>query len=437
MRIFIKTLGCPKNEVDSELLARQMEAQGHQIVGRPADAEWLVVNTCGFIDRAKDESIGALLDMVAARKPGQQVAAVGCLAERYADRLAAEIPELDLILGVKEMSQLPTQLPRPLSSSSQPPRPQGPSAYLKIADGCSATCAFCVIPQIKGPYRSLPSETILAEARHLAARGVKELVLVAQDTTAYDLDRGEREGLAHLLRALSQEVPQVPWIRLLYAHPAHLGREIIATMAALPQACHYVDIPLQHAHPGVLRRMRRPVDPERYLRLIEDLRQAMPDIALRTSFITGYPGETDAEFEALLEFTKEVAFDRVGVFTYSKEEGTAAAELPGQLSQQVKEERRRRLMGLQEAISQAKNQRLVGQEMTVLVESRPTRGRKASIFAGRSYRDAPEIDGLVICPGKAATGDMVAVRITTALEHDLIGEPVISRPALPATPRGG
>jgi len=293
---------------------------------------------------------------------------------------------------------------------------QGASAYLKIADGCSAPCAFCAIPLIKGPARSRPAEAIVEDARQLVAQGVKEIILIAQDTTAYGRDRGERDALPRLIEAILAAVPELPWLRLMYAYPQHVTPRLIETMARHPQVCHYLDMPLQHAHSNTLRRMNRPHDVDRVRRLIADLRQAMPDIALRTAFIVGYPGETEEEFQALLEFVEEMAFDRVGVFIYSREEGTRAAELPHQIAEEVKRERYERLMELQQGISLARNRAQVGRTLDVLIE-----GCGDGLSVGRSYRDAPEIDGLVLIEGELPVGEMVPVRITGAMEYDLIG----------------
>ena len=296
---------------------------------------------------------------------------------------------------------------------------QGASAYLKLADGCRRSCAFCAIPLIKGPSVSRPPEAILADAVHLAERGMREIILIAQDTTDYGHDLGMREGLADLLERLVTAVPQVEWIRLMYAYPGRVTERLIETMARHPQILPYLDIPLQHAHPRVLRRMRRPADVGGIRRTIEHLRAAMPEIAIRTTFIVGYPGETGAEFRALLNFVAEVEFDHVGVFAYSPEEGTAAARLEDDVPPEVKEERRERLMAVQQHISLAKNQALVGRTLAVLVE-----GQGEGLSVGRSYRDAPEIDGLVLVQAELPVGQIIPVRITAALEYDLVGETV-------------
>jgi ribosomal protein S12 methylthiotransferase len=293
------------------------------------------------------------------------------------------------------------------------------SAYLKIAEGCSASCAFCTIPAIKGRQRSKPSQAVLREARELAALGAREIVLIAQDTTAYGLDLGMRGGLARLMGEMARAVPELPWLRLMYAYPARVTPDLIETLAAHPQICHYLDIPLQHAHPEVLRRMGRPHRMEATLEVLEGLRTALPDIALRTTFIVGYPGETEGEFETLLDTMREVAFDWVGIFPYHREGGTPAAELPGHLAPEVKEERYRRSMELAREITRSRNQAQMGRELRLLVE-----GVGDGISVGRTYRQAPEVDGLVLVEGERSLGEMPLVRITRALDYDLLAEVV-------------
>ena len=433
MRYYLLSLGCCKNTVDSEGMSRLLQRAGYAPTEHPAAAEVLIVNTCGFIDIAQEESFGVLRELAETKRPGQLLIAAGCLSQRYGHQLVKEVPGLDGIIGTRRwmeitalVEKLSSDGDRPLVMIGDPPAPpvgsmsrsvvQGASAYLKIADGCSAACSFCAIPMIKGPAHSRPVEAIVDEARQLVAQGVKEIVLIAQDTTAYGRDRGQRDALPRLIEAILAAVPELPWLRLMYAYPQHITPRLIEIMAQHPQVCHYLDIPLQHAHPETLRRMNRPHGVDGVRRLIADLRQAMPDIALRTSFIVGYPGETEEEFEALLDFVEEIAFDRVGVFTYSREEGTPAADLPGQVPDQVKEERCRRLMELQQGISLAKNQQTVGRALDVLVE-----GSGDGLSVGRSYRDAPEIDGLVLVKEELHLGEMVPVLITGAMEYDLIG----------------
>ncbi|MGA9350082.1 MAG: 30S ribosomal protein S12 methylthiotransferase RimO, partial [Anaerolineae bacterium] len=368
-----------------------------------------------------------------AKRPGQLLIAAGCLSQRYGRELVKEVPGLDGIIGTRRWMEITALVEalssdgdRPMVMIGDPPVPpvasmsrsvvQGVSAYLQIADGCSAPCSFCAIPMIKGPARSRPIEAIVDEARQLATQGVKEIVLIAQDTTAYGRDRGQRDALPGLIKAILKAAPELPWLRLMYAYPQHVTPRLIEAMAQHPQVCHYLDLPLQHAHPDTLRRMNRPHHVDRVRRLITGLRAAMPDIALRTSFIVGYPGETEEESKALLDFVEEVAFDRVGVFVYSREEGTPAAVLPDQVPDQVKEERYQKLMELQQGISLARNRQMMGQTLDVLVE-----GSGDGLSVGRSYHDAPEVDGLVLVKEELPIAEMVPVLITGAMEYDLIG----------------
>lgn len=438
MRFYLLTLGCPKNIVDSEGISRLLQRAGYEAITEPESAQLLIVNTCGFIDKAKEESFAVLRELTERKQPGQFLIAAGCLSQRYGRELVTKVPGLDGVIGTRRWMEITTLVRNLRSKDLSRSKPavmtgdplegiaepmcgalQGTSAYLKIADGCSAPCAFCAIPAIKGPARSRPLEAIVAEAQQLVGRGAREIVLIAQDTTAYGRDRGERDALHTLMEAILTAAPDLQWLRLMYAYPQHVTPRLIEVMARHLRVCHYLDMPLQHGHPEVLRRMNRPHDVGEVRRLIAELREAMPDIALRTSFIVGYPGETEEEFLALLDFVAEMAFDRVGVFTYSPEEGTKAAELPCQVPAGVKEERYARLMELQQGISLARNQQLVGRVLEVLIE-----GQGEGFSVGRSYRDAPEIDGLVIVEGKLSVGEMVPVRITGAMEYDLVGEPI-------------
>ncbi len=435
-RYYLLTLGCPKNEVDSEGMAQRLNAAGHVAVPDPAQADVLIVNTCGFIDPARQESLAALRELAAHKSPGQRLIAAGCLAELDGERLRA-VPGVDAVLSTRRSHEIVALVegrpPTPITTAVEPTRRvvSTPSAYLQIAEGCDGPCAFCLIPRIKGPYRSKPMPAILQEARELAAQGVQEIVLIAQDTTAYGCDRGERDGLARLLEALVAEVPQVPWLRIMYAAPQRITPRLVETMAALPQVCHYLDMPLQHAHPATLRRMARPADVGRVRRVIQGLRAAMPDIALRTTFIVGYPGETASEFRALLDWVREVQFDHVGVFPFWVQEGTPAAALPHPVPPPIREERYHRLMQAQQAISLARQQAQVGRELAVLVEGiAEVTGGAETLLVGRCYRDAPEIDGLVwirqevpaLEPSTARkTRPWVTARITAATEYDLWG----------------
>ena len=433
-RFCLISLGCPKNLVDSEGMATLLQRAGHTVAAAPEEADLVIVNTCGFIAPAREESLAVLQELAQAKRPGQRLIAAGCYSQRCPRELVKAVPGIDGLIGtrrwmdivplVERLNEQPVTFLPALERGQQKtpgvPRVavQGASAYLKLADGCRRSCAFCAIPLIKGPAVSRPPEAILADAAHLAERGVREIILIAQDTTDYGHDLEMHEGLADLLGRLVTATPQIEWIRLMYAYPGRVTERLIETMARHPQILPYLDIPLQHAHPRVLRRMRRPADVEGVRRTIEHLRAAMPDIAIRTTFIVGYPGETGAEFRALLDFVAEVEFDRVGVFAYSHEEGTAAARLEDDVEPEVKEERRERLMAVQQHISLAKNQVLVGRTLDVLVE-----GQGEGLSVGRCYRDAPEIDGLVLVQAELPVGQIVPVRITAALEYDLVGEP--------------
>jgi ribosomal protein S12 methylthiotransferase len=435
-RYYLLTLGCAKNTVDSDSIAALLEREGLRAARRPEKADVIVVNTCAFIEPAREESLTALRQLAAEKRPGQWLIAAGCLPQRAGEELARLVPGLDGVMGTRRWMDVLSVLEeiRARADSSPvihlPPATaigadergvlraavRGASAYLKIADGCDRTCAFCAIPAIKGPLRSRPMDRILEEARALQDRGVRELVLLAQDTTTYGRDLGMRDGLPPLLEAIAGAAPRIDWIRVMYAFPGAVSGRLIDVMAAHPQLIPYLDLPLQHADPAVLRRMRRPADPDGARRMIEKMRARLPGLAVRTGFIVGYPGESAAEFEALLAFVRAVRFDRVGCFLYSREEGTASAKLPDDVAPDVKEERRGRLMELQQGISLEENRRWVGRPLDVLVE-----GRRKGLSVGRSYRDAPEVDGVVLIEGDAAPGEMVRVRITGALPYDLIG----------------
>jgi ribosomal protein S12 methylthiotransferase len=460
VKYYLESLGCPKNLVDAHGMARLLKQMGHQPVDDPTQAQVLIVNTCGFIEDARAESIQELRQLAGEKRGDQVLIAAGCLSQRWGETLAERVPGVDALLGTLRWGEIGSliqelladrggQRQSPLARLGDPLllagddthriARQGATAYLKIADGCSAPCAFCAIPLIKGPAASRSVEAIVEDAVGLVRQGIKEIILIAQDTTAYGRDRGERDALPGLVQAileangrnpapgsrgarpggvLQEASPhQLHWLRLLYAYPGHISPHLIELMAGDPRVCHYLDLPLQHAHPETLRRMRRPANVERVRKLIADLREAMPDVALRTSFIVGYPGETEPEFEALLSFVAECRFDRVGVFVYSEEEGTPAAVLPDPVPEEVKADRYDRLMALQQAISLEKNQSQLGRTMEVLVE-----GQGDGLSVARSYRDAPEIDGMVLLPGDLPVGEMLPVRITGAIEYDLIGE---------------
>jgi ribosomal protein S12 methylthiotransferase len=435
-RFHLVSLGCSKNTVDSEGMAELLARDGYQATADPRQAEVLIVNTCGFIGPAKKESLDVLNELAAHKKRGQLLIAAGCLTQRYGAQVAQQVPGLDGIIGTRRWMDI-VDLAQRLRASPHPEplyhlpeaavvgsdeqgalraAVQGKSAYLKIADGCRRPCAFCAIPLIKGTAVSRPASLIVDEARRLEAAGVRELILIAQDTTDYGHDLGLREGLSSLLEQLTEAAPGIDWIRVMYAFPGYVTDRQIETMAVHPQILHYLDMPLQHGHPMTLRRMRRPANIDWVHRTIGKMRAAMPDLAIRSTFIVGYPGETEEEFQALLDFVTELRFDRLGVFTFSFEPGTESAALGDPVPEEVKQERRERLMAAQQRISLAKNQALVGRTLQVLVE-----GTGDGLSVGRSYRDAPEIDGMVIIDGEVPPGEMVPVRISGAMAYDLSG----------------
>ncbi|MBN2385915.1 MAG: 30S ribosomal protein S12 methylthiotransferase RimO [Anaerolineales bacterium] len=438
----VTSLGCAKNSVDSDSMAQLLERAGYRTVNSPARADVLIVNTCGFIGPARDESTQVLQSLAEAKRPGQVLIAAGCLTQRYGAEVARQVPGLDGILGTRrwmdivEVVQAVRNRPHPEPFYHLPeeavtvgPDPDagilrasvaGTSAYLKIADGCRRPCAFCAIPLIKGTAVSRPLDVLLDEARRLREQGLRELVLIAQDTTDYGHDLGMKDGLAVLLENLNRAVPDLDWIRIMYAYPGCVTDRLIDLMASSPQVLPYLDIPLQHAHPETLTRMRRPANMEWVRNTIARMRAVLPRLAIRTTFIVGYPGETEAEFQTLLDFVAETRFDRVGTFQFSYEPGTVSAALGDPVPAEVKDERYQRLMLLQQSISLQINQSFVGQTLDVLVE-----GIDKNLSLGRSYRDAPEIDGLVLIEGRAKVGQIVPVRIGGAMPYDLSG--VVSR----------
>lgn len=423
-------------------MARLLGDAGYRGTDRPEQAQVLIVNTCGFIGPAKQESLDVLNELAARKKPGQVLIAAGCLSQRYGAQIAKQVPGLDGIIGTRRWMDIVGLVqrlrvrPYPVPIYHLPEAPvvgpdpavgkgdraliraaiQGSSAYVKIADGCRRPCAFCAIPLIKGTAVSRPLVSILAEVQHLQTLGVREVILIAQDTTDYGHDLGMKDGLAQLLETLVCEAPEIDWFRLMYAYPGYVTDRLIETMARHPRILTYLDMPLQHGHRQTLLRMRRPANVEWVYRTLEKMRAAMPDLAIRSTFIVGYPGETEEEFQTLLDFTADQRFDRVGVFTFSYEPGTTSEPLGDPIPQEVKEERRARLMEQQQRISFEKNQSFVGRTLDVLIE-----GNGDGLSVGRSYRDAPEIDGMVIVEGDAPVGEIVPVRVTGALAYDLTG----------------
>jgi ribosomal protein S12 methylthiotransferase len=447
-KYFLLSLGCSKNTVDSQSMAQLLDEAGYVAVDDARKASVLIVNTCGFIGPAREESVQNLRELADSKKRNQILIAAGCLSQIWGQKLVTQVPGLDGIIGTRRWMDIVEFVEQVRGRSTLRAEPmyhlpgeatvvgsdehgakrvavQGASAYIKIADGCRRPCAFCSIPRIKGTAISRPPELVIAEAKALAARGVRELILIAQDTTDYGHDLGLKDALPTLLESICNAAPELKWVRLMYAYPGAVSDRLIEVMATRPQVLHYMDIPLQHGHPEVLKRMRRPANVDWVYRTLDKLRAAMPDLAIRTTFIVGYPGETDAEFDALCQFVTDLRFDRVGAFTYSFEPGTPSADLPDQLPEDVKRERYERLMALQQPISLGKNQSLVGKTFDVLIE-----GQGDGLTVGRTYRDAPEIDGLVVIEGDVPQGEFVPVRITGAMEYDLTGIVDVQSPSV-------
>lgn len=436
-KVALVSLGCPKNTVDAEEILGEVARAGHEITNDSERADVLIVNTCGFIQSAKEESIEAILDAVRCKTNGacRSVIVTGCLAQRYGDELAKEIPEADAFLGLAESRDIAGVISRTLAGErvmrvgdpsawwtktgsrvlSTPPW----TAYLRVADGCDNRCAYCAIPSIRGGFRSRPEKDILDEAKALADSGVKELNLVAQDITRFGTDGDGAPRLPWLLDRLA-EIDGIRWIRLLYCYPTRVSDELIRTIAENEKVCKYIDIPLQHCSDRMIRAMHRQGTKDQYLRLFDRVRELCPDGALRTTFIVGFPGETDADFEELVDFARRVEFDRAGVFTYSAEEGTPAAEMPDQIGKRIMNGRFQRFMELQRDISLKRNRSLVGTRMDVLAES-----IQGKTVVGRSYRDAPDIDGLVYISDadQVRPGDFTSVVVTEARDYDLIAVP--------------
>jgi ribosomal protein S12 methylthiotransferase len=435
---FLVSLGCAKNTVDSESMGSLLNQGGYAAVEKPEAAELLIVNTCGFIQQAREESLDVLRELADSKKNGQLLIAAGCLPERYRSLITEKVKGIDGFIGTRRWMDI-MDLVSELHVSVGTPRyhlpetdtvgrdekgvlraaVQGASSYLKIADGCRHLCAFCSIPLIKGTTVSRPLETIVREAAALQELGIQELILIAQDTTDYGADMGMRDGLSDLLEKMLPQIPSVPWVRLLYAYPGLVSDRLISTMANSPQMLHYLDIPLQHASPRLLKSMKRPANVDWVHSTIRKMRAAMPDLALRTTFIVGYPGETEDDFRMLLDFIEEIQFDHVGVFPFSFEPGTASEPLGDPIPLGLKEERVARLMQAQESISLRKNQSWIGKQIEVLVE-----GENEGVSVGRSYRDAPEIDGLVIVEDALPVGKIVPVQVTGALTHDLMAKAI-------------
>lgn len=440
MNILFVSLGCDKNLVDSEVMLSLLKKHGYNITNEEQEADVAVVNTCCFIHDAKEESINTILELAQLKETAKLKALIvtGCLAQRYKDEIQEEIPEVDAIMGSTNIDDIVTVVNQaitgekvicckdiqylPSNLTDRVVTTGNAMAYLKIAEGCNKRCSYCIIPFLRGNYRSIPMEEILETAKKLAAEGYKELVLVAQETTVYGQDLYGEKRLPQLLQELSQ-LEGIRWIRLLYCYPEEITDELIQTMAENEKICHYIDMPIQHSEDEILKAMGRRTSRRQIEEVVEKLRTAMPDIAIRTTLITGFPGETKEQHEALLEFVDDMEFERLGVFTYSPEEGTRAAEFPNQISEEVKKQRQDELMALQQEVSYDNNQRMLGKQLEVLVEGYLY---EEDVYIGRSYREAPNVDGYIFINAEEeiVSGEMVTVRITDANEYDLIGEVV-------------
>ena len=438
MKILFISLGCDKNLVDTEMMLGMLAESGHTFTDDESEAEAAVVNTCCFIGDAKEESINTILEMAELKKSGQLKALIvaGCLAQRYKEEIQTEIPEVDEILGTMAIDSVVAAIEEVCGGKSnnhitdpdaalvygkhRSVTTGGHFAYLKIAEGCDKRCTYCIIPKLRGPYRSVPMEELIAEAKTMAEQGVKELVLVAQETTIYGIDLYGKPSLHLLLKELCK-IPELYWIRILYCYPEDIYPELVQTMKEEPKVCHYLDLPIQHANDEILRRMGRRTSKQELIDKIDFLRSEMPDITLRTTLITGFPGETKEQHKELLEFINDMEFDRLGVFTYSPEEGTPAAAMEHQIDEEVKLDRQAELMELQQDISAELGERRIGQELLVMIEGKVA---DEDAYVGRSQADAPGVDGYVFVntPETLVSGDFVRVKITGALEYDLIGE---------------
>ena len=438
MNILFISLVCDKNLVDSEFMLWLLDKKGYQIVDSEEDADIIVVNTCCFIHDAKEESIQTILEMAEYKKEGKLKALIvtGCLAQRYQQEIIDEIPEVDAVLGTTSYDHIVEAVEEALAGNGHvvledvdalPDVKEkrlvttgGHYAYMKIAEGCDKHCTYCIIPKLRGNYRSVPMEKLLAEAKDLADQGVKELILVAQETTVYGKDLYGEKSLHKLLRELCK-ISGIQWIRILYCYPEEIYDELIQTIKEEKKVCHYLDLPIQHASDAVLKRMGRRTSKAQLVEIIEKLRKEIPDISLRTTLITGFPGETQEQHEELKDFVDEMEFDRLGVFTYSPEEDTPAATMTEQIPEEVKEDRQAELMELQQEIAFDLAEDMVGREVLVMIEGKVA---DENAYVGRTYKDAPNVDGLIFIntDEELMSGDFARVRVTGALEYDLIGE---------------
>lgn len=433
MKVLLISLGCDKNLVDSEVMLGILNKAGHELTNDETEAEAVVINTCAFISDAKEESINTIIEMGRLKKTGRlkKLIVAGCLSQRYKDEIMKELPEIDVIIGAtnydKIVEAIGTDEDAIVDDINYTPKPvserivttNASMAYFKIAEGCNKLCTYCIIPHIRGRYRSIPMDRLLASAEKLAADGIKELVLVAQETTLYGVDLYGGKKLPELLTKLS-DIEGIEWIRLLYCYPEEITDELISVMAENPKICHYIDIPIQHSENEILRRMGRKTSREDIVSLVSKLRTAMSDIAIRTTLISGFPGETQELHDGLVDFVDECEFDRLGVFTYSPEEGTPAAGYEDQVDGELAAKWRDEIMELQQEISYEKNQELIGSIQRVLIEGYLV---EDDVYVGRTYRDAPGVDGIVFvsAPYELMSGSFVDVKITEANEYDLTG----------------
>lgn len=433
MKVLLISLGCDKNLVDSEVMLGLLNKAGHELTNDETEAEAVVINTCAFISDAKEESINTIIEMGRLKKTGRlkKLIVAGCLSQRYKDEIMKELPEIDVIIGAtnydKIVEAIGTDEDAIVDDINYTPKPvserivttNASMAYFKIAEGCNKLCTYCIIPHIRGRYRSIPMDRLLESAEKLAADGIKELVLVAQETTLYGVDLYGGKKLPELLTKLS-DIEGIEWIRLLYCYPEEITDELISVMAENPKICHYIDIPIQHSENEILRRMGRKTSREDIVSLVSKLRTAMSDIAIRTTLISGFPGETQELHDGLVDFVDECEFDRLGVFTYSPEEGTPAAGYEDQVDGELAAKWRDEIMELQQEISYEKNQELIGSIQRVLIEGYLV---EDDVYVGRTYRDAPGVDGIVFvsAPYELMSGSFVDVKITEANEYDLTG----------------
>lgn len=438
MKILFVSLGCDKNLVDTEMMLGMLSEQGHTFTDDEQQAQIIIVNTCCFIGDAKEESIRTLIEMGKLKETAQAklLIAAGCLAQRYRDEIQTELPEVDVVLGTMSIDRIAEAVAQweqenksnfvadinavPVAGKKRLVTTGGHYAYMKIAEGCEKHCTYCIIPKVRGNYRSIPMETLLGEAQTLAAQGVKELILVAQETTLYGVDLYGEKRLPQLLEKLSA-ISGLRWIRILYCYPEEITPQLVEVIKKEKKICHYLDIPIQHASDAVLKRMGRRTNQVGLREKIACLRREIPDICLRTTLITGFPGETQEDYETMYRFVNEMEFDRLGVFTYSPEEDTPAASFPNQIEEAVKEARKAELMELQQEIAFEKAENMKGRVVWVMIEGKVA---DENAFVGRTYQDAPDVDGLVFVNTglELMTGDFVPVRITGSYEYDLIGE---------------